>query len=211
MIKIFIADDHAMMREGIKRIIAGARDMNVIGEAVDGTEVLDKITKIHCDALMLDMAMPGLAGLDLIKQVKKLKPALPILIMSMHNVGKIVVAALKAGADGYITKDSDPDRLVDVLRKIAKGEKYIDPAIAQTLIFGSPEAKLPHEYLSKREHQIFMLIIDGKATKLIANELFLSAKTVSTYKKRIFEKMNMANTASLVRYAVEHQLSIPRQ
>lgn len=206
MIKVFIADDHAMMREGVKRIIASANEMVVVGEAVDGVEVLVKIAHSDCDVLMLDMTMPGMSGMDLIKQVKKYKPMLPILVLSMHNVGKIVAAALKAGANGYLTKDSDPDRLVDVLRTIAKGGKYIDPVMAQTLIFGGTEEKRPHEYLSEREYQIFRLIVEGKSTSLIANELFLSAKTVSTHKKRILEKMNTDNTAELVRYAIEHQL-----
>ena len=207
MIKVFIADDHAMMREGVKRIIASAQEMIVVGEATDGSEVLDKLPHVECDVLMLDMTMPGMSGMDLIKQIKNLYPKLPILILSMHNVGKIVAAALTAGADGYLTKDSDPDRLVDVLRTIANGGKYIDPAMAQTLIFGGDEHKRPHENLSEREYQIFVLIVEGKSTSLIANELILSAKTVSTYKKRIFEKMNVDNTAALVRYAVAHQLS----
>lgn len=207
MINVFIADDHAMMREGVRRIIVGAPEMTVVGEAVSGDEVLDKVAGLECDILMLDMTMPGISGLELIKSIKKRHPRLPILILSMHNAGKIVAAALKAGADGYLTKDSDPDRLVDVIRTVAGGGKYIDPLMAQSLIFGEVQEKQAHEYLSEREFQIFLMIVAGKSTSQIANELYLSAKTVSTHKKKIFEKMKVTNTAELVRYALEHQLN----
>ncbi|CAN5467912.1 response regulator transcription factor [soil metagenome] len=207
MIKIFIADDHAMMREGLKRIIASADEMMIVGEAVDGQDVLAKIDKTPCDVLMLDMTMPGMAGLELIQHVKKSRPELPIIVLSMHSVGKIAAAALKAGANGYLTKDSDPDRLVEVIRKIAGGGRYIDPAMVDKIVFDSEEEMQAHEYLSDRERQIFLMLVAGKTTNRIARELFLSAKTVSTHKKRILEKMKMDNSADLVRYAIEHNLA----
>lgn len=207
MIKIFIADDHAMMREGIKRIIASADEMMIVAEAVDGQDVLTKIVTSMCDVLMLDMSMPGMAGLDLIQQVKKCRPELPIIVLSMYSEGQIAAAALKAGANGYLTKDSDPDRLVEVIRKIASGGRYIDPAMVDKIVFDCEDEVQAHEYLSEREHQIFLMVVAGKATNRIASELFLSAKTVSTHKKRILEKMKMDNSADLVRYAIEHHLT----
>lgn len=205
--KVFIADDHAMMRAGLKRIMDSTADMTVVAEAVDSADVLRQIQKVDCDVLMLDMAMPGLSGIDLIKEVKKLKPALPILILSMNNVGTIAGAALRAGAGGYLTKDADPDCLIDAIRKMASGGKYIDPSMVDKLVFDGADEKKPHESLSERERQIFFMIVAGKSTSQIAVDLNLSAKTVSTHKKRIMEKMDVDNGAELVRYAVEHHLS----
>jgi len=208
MIRIFIADDHGMMREGLKKIIASTGDMRVVGEAMDGQEALEKIESIDCDVLMMDMTMPRIGGLDLIKLIKNRKRLLPILVLSMHNEGNIVTAALKAGASGYLTKDSDPDHLVEAIHKVASGGRYIDPSMVDKLVFesGLTDEKPSHERLSERECQIFLMIVAGKSTGEIAAELFLSAKTVSTHKKRIMEKMNIGNTADLVRYAIEHRL-----
>jgi len=207
MIKVFIADDHAMMREGLKRIIASSNDMRVVGEAIDGSDVLTKIKNSDCDLVMLDMTMPGVSGLDLIKQVKKSRPSLPILILSMHNTGKIVASALRAGANGYLAKDSDPECLVDVIHKVASGGRHVDPAIAARIVFEGADGKQPHEYLSEREDQIFKMIVAGKTINQIAEELAINAKTVSTYKRRIKEKMKIDSTAELVRYAVAHHLT----
>jgi len=150
MINIFIADDHAMMREGLKRIIAGADDVRIVGEAADGPEVLEKVGKNSCDLLLLDMTMPGVNGLDLIKQIRKRHANLPVLVLSMHNTVKIVAAALRAGANGYLTKDSDPNCLMEIIRKIAKGGKHVDPAMAARIVFEGSDSKQPHEYLSGR-------------------------------------------------------------
>lgn len=207
MIRIFIADDHAMMREGLRRIIAGADDMRIVAEAVDGAEVIRNIEGAQCDLLMLDMTMPGIGGIDLIREVRKIRPNLPILILSMHNTGKIITAALRAGANAYLTKDSDPDSLVDVIRKVAQGGRYIDPGIAAEIVFEGTGGKQPHEYLSKRENQIFHMIVAGRTTNQIADALAINSKTVSTYKRRIMDKMKTGSTADLVRYAVAHHLS----
>ncbi|RZI45026.1 response regulator transcription factor [Herbaspirillum sp. HC18] len=207
MTKVFIADDHAMMRAGLKRIMTSAVDMEVVAEAVDSDTVLAQIGNVDCDILVLDMAMPGLGGIDLIKEVKKQKPNLPILILSMYNVGKIAGAALRAGAGGYLTKDADPECLIEAIKKLATGGKYIDPAMIDKLVFDSTEEQKPHETLSDRERQIFFMIVAGKSTSQIAIDLDLSAKTVSTHKKRIMEKMNVESGAGLVRYAVEKNLT----
>lgn len=206
MIRIIIADDHAMMREGLRRIIGSAKDMSIVAEALDGAGVLQSLEQNECDLLILDMTMPGLSGIDLIREVKKVRPKLPVLILSMHNTGKIVAAALRAGANGYLTKDSDPDSLVDIIRKIAQGGRHVDPAIAAEIVFEGMGDKQPHEYLSDRESQIFYMIVDGKSTTQIADILAINSKTVSTYKRRIMEKMKIGSTADLVRYALEHHL-----
>lgn len=205
--KVFIADDHAMMRAGLKRIMDSTDDMTVVAEAVDSADVLRQIGEVDCDVLMLDMAMPGLSGIDLIKEVKQIKPDLPILILSMNNVGTIAGAALRAGARGYLTKDADPDCLIEAIQKMASGGKYIDPSMIDKLVFDTADEKNPHESLSERERQIFFMIVAGKSTSVIAAELDLSAKTVSTHKKRIMEKMNVDNSAELVRYAIKRQLT----
>lgn len=195
-----------MMREGVRRIISTANEMQVVGEAEDGLETLDALRKVECDVLMLDMTMPGVGGIELIQRVKEFKSDLPILVLSMHNVAKIAAAALKAGAVGYLTKDSDPEYLVDVINKVASGGKYIDPVVADKIVFEGVEEQLPHLSLSGREYEIFMMIVAGKSTSRIADELFLSPKTVSTHKKHIMEKMQMENAADMVRYAFEHHL-----
>ncbi|RJF97043.1 DNA-binding response regulator [Noviherbaspirillum cavernae] len=195
-----------MMRAGLKRIIASTTDMVVVGEAVDSADVQRQIGKTDCDVLTLDMTMPGLSGIELIKEIKKQKPGLPILILSMHNVGKIAGAALRAGAGGYLTKDADPERLIEAIQKLAGGGKYIDPAMVDKLVFDGADDKKPHENLSERERQIFFMIVAGQSTSQIAADLGLSAKTVSTHKKRIMEKMDVDNGADLVRYAIEKHL-----
>jgi len=207
MINIFIADDHAMMREGLKRIIAGADDVRIVGEAADGPEVLEKVGKNSCDLLLLDMTMPGVNGLDLIKQIRKRHANLPVLVLSMHNTVKIVAAALRAGANGYLTKDSDPNCLMEIIRKIAKGGKHVDPAMAARIVFEGSDSKQPHEYLSGREEQIFNMIVSGKSPTQIAEILSINVKTVGTYKRRLMEKMKVDSTAELVRYAVDNHLT----
>ncbi len=205
--RVFIADDHAMMRAGLKRIMDSTDDIVVVDEAVSGTDVLNKLAKVECDVVMLDMSMPGVHSIELIREAAKIKPGVPILILSMNNAGRIAGAALRAGAAGYLTKDADPEDLIEAIRKMAKGSKYIDPSMVNKLVFDSADEQRPHELLSDRERQIFFMIVDGKSTSQIAIDLNLSAKTVSTHKKRIMEKMNVESSAELVRYAIEKQLS----
>lgn len=208
MIKIFIVDDHGLMREGLKEIIAGDQGIQVVGEAADGQGAVDKIGCVDCDILMMDMLMPGMGGIELIRIIRSRKQSLPILVLSMYNEGKIAVAALKAGANGYLTKAGTPEQLVEAIHKVSQGGWYIDPCMVNKVIFDAGcDDKPPHECLSERERQIFFMIVAGKSTGEIAGELYLSAKTISTHKKRIMEKIGSDNVADLVRYAVKHCLS----
>ncbi|HEY8607961.1 MAG TPA: response regulator transcription factor [Noviherbaspirillum sp.] len=206
MIKVFIADDHAMMRAGVKRILAAETGMQVVAEAVDGADVLRQLPDTDCDVLLLDMTMPGVNGTELIQKVKLLKGSLPVMVLSMHNVGRIAAASLRAGACAYLTKDSDPELLVEVIRKVAAGGRYVDPAVASKIVLEGQHGAEPHETLSPREREVFFMIVEGMPTGQIAEALHLSAKTVSTHKKNIMEKMNAESTAELVRYAMQRQL-----
>ncbi|GIZ52830.1 response regulator [Noviherbaspirillum aridicola] len=206
MIRVMVADDHAMMRAGVRRIIDAEPDMRVTAEAVDGGDVLKQIEGLACDVVMLDLTMPGVNGTELIRALKQARPRLPVLVLSMHNVGRIAAAALRAGASGYLTKDSDPERLIEVIRIVAAGGRHVDPAVASKIVLEGAAEQAPHESLSPREREIFQLIVGGMSTGEIAARLHLSAKTVSTHKKNILEKMQLDSTAELVRYAVQHQL-----
>lgn len=206
MIRVLVADDHAMMRAGVRRIIDAEPDMRVTAEAVDGQDVLRQLEALACDVVMLDLTMPGVTGTELIQKIKQDRPGLPVLVLSMHNVGRIAAAALKAGASGYLTKDSDPERLVEVIRAVAAGRRHVDPAIASKIVLEGAGGQAPHESLSPREREIFLLIVGGMSTGEIAAQLHLSAKTVSTHRKNILDKMQLDSTAELVRYAVAHQL-----
>ncbi len=208
MTRILIADDHEMFREGIKRICEDNPDIVVAGEAGNGHEVLDKIGKEDYDVLLLDIAMPGLNGLDTLKQLKTLNPKLPVLVLSMYPEDEYAIRAIKAGASGYLTKGKASRELMEAIKKVSSGGNYIDASVAEKLIFDTkPEkSKPPHETLSDREYQIFALIVKGRKVGEIADELNLSVKTVSTYKVRILGKMEMKSTAELVKYAVEREL-----
>ncbi|MBL1264511.1 response regulator [Methylomicrobium sp. RS1] len=209
MIKILIADDHAVVRQGLKRIFADHPDLQVAGEAENGHEVLEQIRQTEWDIVLLDMAMPGRNGLELIKQVKTERPRLPILVFSMNQASQYAVRTLKIGASGYLTKDSPPAELVAAIRKVAQGGRYVPPNVAEKLaeqVLAAHEG-LPHERLSDREYQIFELLVSGKGISLIAATLCLSIKTVSTHKIHILEKMDMSNTAELIRYAIRHRLA----
>lgn len=206
MLKIVIADDHAMMREGLRRIIDDTGKMTVVAEAVDAIEALEKASQLDCHLLLMDMSMPGMSGIDLIQKLRQAKPTLPILVMSMHDTGMIAAGALKAGANGYVTKNTDPERFPSIITRIAEGGRYVDPVIANSIIFESAHDTKPHEQLSDREKQILQMIVAGKSIKGIAAELFISPKTVTTHKTRIMEKLNIQNNADLVRYSLENQI-----
>ena len=208
MIRILLADDHTIVRAGLKEILADTGDMSVAGEAGSGAEVLARIREQDYEVLVLDMSMPGRSGIELIKQVKGEKPKLRILVLSMHSEAQYAVRALKAGASGYLTKDSAADRLVAAIRRIAAGGAFVSPETAERLAldFNRPSDALPHTLLSDREFQVFQMIIAGNTVTEIAVQLSLSVKTVSTHKTRIMEKMNLSNPAELVRYAVRHKL-----
>lgn len=209
---MLIADDHAVVRSGLKQMLSGHADLVVVGEAVDGLEVLKKLRELPCDLLLTDMAMPGRSGIELLKMVKDEHPKLAILVLSMHKEEQYAVRALKAGARGYLTKESAPDQLVTAIRKVAAGGMFISPGVAERLaleLHGNHEAE-PHTLLSDREFQIFRLIVSGESLGSIAAELSLSVKTVSTHKARILQKMQMDSTAALIHYANDHGLCEPR-
>ena len=207
MIRIFIADDHAIVRRGLKQILALAPDIVIAGEVGSGKALLEALAQTSCDLVLLDMSMPGLSGVTLIEQISAKYPKLPILVLSMHIEAQIANRALKAGAAGYLTKDSDSDILMEAIRKVISGGNYIDPVLVETLVF-NPEGtdKSPHERLSKRELQVFNQLAAGKTVSEIAGALFLSVKTVSTHKIRLMEKMGLHTHTDLVRYAIRNQL-----
>ena len=209
MIRLLIADDHAIVREGLKKILALNRDIDVVAEAADGAGVLQYMRNAaDIDLLLLDMTMPGIDGTSLIGHIKTCHAALPILVFSMHNEPQMVFRAIKAGAAGYIVKDSDPETLLEAIRKVAGGGKYIDPVLAERLAFDAafPEQSAPHALLSEREFEVFRLLVAGKRINDIADQLAISNKTVSTHKQHLMEKMKIDNPADLVRYAVQHNL-----
>ncbi|MCL4682206.1 MAG: response regulator transcription factor [Rhodocyclaceae bacterium] len=208
MIRILLADDHAIIRDGLRQIFAETGDLQVAGEAASGHEVLARVREADWDILLLDLSMPGKSGLELIKQIKTEKPRLPILVLSMHEPEQYAQRALRAGAAGYLNKDSDAPQLIEVVRKVARGGVFVGPEVAEQMARGlMPDAeRLPHSLLSDREFQVFRLIAGGIAITDIARQLSLSVKTVSTHKTRIMQKMNLANHTELVRYALDHRL-----
>jgi two-component system invasion response regulator UvrY len=208
MIKILVADDHAVVREGLKQILSETPDMVVAGEASSGQEVLNKVRKNNYDVVLLDISMPGRGGLDVLKQLKDEKPGLPVLILSIYPEEQYAVRALRAGASGYLTKESASDELIAAIRKISQGRKYVSASLAEKLAFDMEiNAEKPtHEMLSDREYQVMCMIAKGKTIKEIAGELSLSVKTISTYRSRILDKMRMKNNAELTYYAIKNKL-----
>jgi DNA-binding NarL/FixJ family response regulator len=208
VIRIVIADDHTIVREGLKQVLSAAADLAVVGEAKDGREVLERVRDIDFDVLLLDLSMPGKSGIELIKQVRAEKPKLRVLVLSMHQERQYAVRAIQAGASGYLTKESAPAQLVSAIRKVAAGGAFITDAVAEQLALGAmPQTDgPPHRALSDREFQVFQALAAGKAVSEIAAELKLSVKTVSTHKAHIMQKMNIGNPAELIRYAIRHQL-----
>ena len=208
MTRIVIADDHTIVREGLKQVLAAAGDLTVIAEAKNSNEVMQRVRELDFDVLLLDMSMPGKSGIELIKQVHNEKPKLRIMVLSMHEEEQYAVRALKAGAAGYLTKESASDLLVTAIRKVAAGGAYITPTVAEQFALGAmPDATGPrHAALSDREYQVFEMLVAGKSITDIADRLNLSVKTVSTHKARIMQKMTMTNNSELVRYAINHNL-----
>ncbi len=209
MIRILIADDHAIVRHGLKQIIEDSGEMHVVAEADSGIEALRKMREITCDAVLLDISLPDMSGVDVLKQIHAEKPHLPILILSVYPEDQYAMRLIKAGAAGYMTKESAPSEVVKALLRVAGGKKYISPAVAEILAngFGTAGEKLPHQLLSDREYQIFLLLASAKTVTEIADALALSVKTISTYRSRILEKMRLSNNAELMRYAVDNRLA----
>ena len=203
MTRIVLADDHKIVRDGLKRILAATSDLEVVAEAADGDELLRLVKADDYDVAVVDMSMPGLAGLALVKRLKDEKPKLRILVLSMHGEQQYAARALKAGASGYLNKDSAAEMLVGALRKIAGGGMHIGEAAAASLVAAE---RSPHEALSDREFEVLRLLVEGLGPTEVGERLHLSVKTVSTHKTRILEKLGLGSTAELVRYALEHKL-----
>ena len=208
MINVVVVDDHAVVREGIKRIVSESGGMTVSGEASDGHEAIRVIKNQPCDVVLLDITMPNKSGLDVLKELHAASPRLPVLVLSMHPEDQYAVRVLRAGASGYVTKDSAPAKLVHAIRKVVRGGKYVSPSLAEKLVYdlGTDTAKPVHEILSDREYQVLCMIASGKTVTEVAQELALSVKTISTYRARLLEKLNMKNNAELTRYAIKEGL-----
>jgi len=209
MIRILIADDHAVVRAGIRQFIAGHDDLSVVGEAATGAEVLEYIRKEEVDVVVLDISMPGRSGVDTLRSLKRVRPNLPVLILSGFAENLYAVNLLRAGAAGYVSKEAAATQLVAAIRMVAQGRKYVSPAVAQLLAEGlsiKDQDQPVHSQLSQREFQVFCRLAKGESVSKIAEELFLSVKTVSTYRGRILEKMGMKTNADLTYYAIKNEL-----
>src|SRR5213595_2297800 len=207
--KILLTDDHAVVRHGLKQILADEFRKASFGEARNAQEALKKIWKEDWDVVVLDITMPGRSGLEVLREIKKSKPKLPVLVLSMHPEGQFAVRVLKRGASGYMTKESAPEEVVGAIKKVLAGGRYVSPSLAEKLanyLSGGETQKQPQEKLSDREFQVLRLIASGKIVSEIAKELSLSVKTISTYRTRILEKMGLKNNAELMHYAMQHQL-----
>ncbi|HSR68295.1 MAG TPA: response regulator transcription factor [Acidobacteriota bacterium] len=207
MIKVLVADDHPVVREGLKRIIEKDSAMLVAAEAGTSQEVLDRLVAQLPDVVLLDINMPGRGGLEVLQQIKLHYSSLPVLVVSMYPEDQYATRVLRAGAAGYLTKESAPSQLVNAIRKVVRGGKYVSPTLAEKLAIDlGTESKLPHESLSDREYQVLCLLASAKTVSEIADELSLSIKTISTYRTRILEKMDLKNNVELARYALKHGL-----
>ncbi|HOP64522.1 MAG TPA: response regulator transcription factor [Spirochaetota bacterium] len=208
MIRIVIADDHEIVRAGLKQIIADDDDMKVTGESNNGENLIELVKKNEYDVVLLDLKMSGLSGIEVIKHIKTIKPELPVIVLSMHAEDQYAVRTIKAGASGYLTKETAGENLVTAIRKVVKGGKYISPTLAETLAdtLAGGGVNRPHESLTDREFQVMCMIASGKTVSEIASELFLSVKTISTYRQRLLEKMSMKNNSELTHYVIKNNL-----
>jgi DNA-binding NarL/FixJ family response regulator len=208
MIRILIADDHVLFREGLKQILGKHKELRVIDEAGSGNEAMQKILHSDCDVIILDISMPGRSGLDILAEIRKVKPELPVLIVSMHPEDQYAVRVLRAGASGYLTKESAASELISAIHKIASGGRYISPSVAERLAdaIERDREEAPHHALSNREFQVMRMLAAGKTLKEIAEDLILSEKTITTYRARILEKMDLRNNVELSHYAIKHEL-----
>ncbi|HEV8097122.1 MAG TPA: response regulator transcription factor [Burkholderiales bacterium] len=206
--KVLIADDHAVVRRGLKQILSEERDVTVVGEAKNGHEALEMSRRLEWDVAVVDYAMPGRSGVELLKEIKRHHPKRPVLVLSMYPEEWHAVQVLRAGGAGYLSKETATEELMTAIRKVAKGGRYVSAGLAEKLASGlAPDrARAPHETLSDREYRVLWLLASGKPISQIAQEMFLSPSTISTYRTRILRKLGLANNAQLVQYAVQHQL-----
>lgn len=208
MVKVLIADDHALFRDGLKRIFSETDDIEVIAEAIDGKDTIKKAKEYDWDIALLDINLPDMNGLEVLKRISSANLPSYVLVLSMYPEEEYAIRAIRSGASGYMTKDSPTDQLINVVRRLANGGKYVNPELAEKLLF-TPiinSEKLIHTTFSDREFHVFKLIVSGESLTSIANKLSLSVKTVSTYRSRILEKMRMKNNAQLIRYAIQRRL-----
>lgn len=208
MIRVLIADDHAIVREGLKQILADTKDIMVAGDAENGLDAIKLVRESDCDVLLLDISMPDRSGIDVLKQIRKESPGTAVLMLSMHREDQYAIRSLKAGASGYLNKQSAPAELVNAIRQVAGGRKYISTALAQELAnqVGDDHQLPPHETLSDREYQTLTMIASGKTVSDIATELVLSVKTISMYRARLLQKMKLRHNAELTHYAIKNHL-----
>ena len=208
-IRVLIADDHAIVRQGLRQILPDPPDPPVAGEAENGVQAVQMVRTGEWDVVLMDVSMPDRNGIDALKIIKKEFPRLPVLILSMYPEEQYAIRALKAGAAGYLTKQSAPELLVTAIRQVASGKKYVSPSLAEELAnaIGDDSERLPHEKLSDREYQTLCMIASGKTPTEIAEALNLSVKTVSVYRARLLEKMNLRNNAELTHYGLKHGLA----
>ena len=208
MIKIIIADDHSIVRQGMKLILSETADMKICDEAADGYELIEKVLNNQYDIVILDITMPGPGVLDIIKRIKREKPGIRVLVLSMHPEEQYAVRVLKAGAAGYLSKETAPSDLVKAVRQVSLGKKYISPHFFESMadVLLSDNDKPPHTALSDREFQVLCMLAQGKASRDIARDLCLSEKTISTYRSRILQKMNLTTNAELIHYAIRNSL-----
>ncbi len=208
MIRVLIADDHAVVRRGLRQILQELPGVDVVDEAASGQETLASIRKGSYDLVLLDISMPGASGLDVLKQIKSERPKLPVLMLSMHPEDQYALRALKAGASGYLTKETAAEQLVTAVTRILEGRKYVSESLAEHIAesLDHPGGRLPHEDLSDREFQILRMLASGRTVTAIGKELSLSAKTVSTYRTRLLSKMGFRTNADITRYAIQYKL-----
>lgn len=211
MIRVFVADDHALVRAGIKQLLAEEADIELVAEADNGNDVLRAVHKQAYSVVVLDMSMPGRSGIELIKDLKRLRPGIRVLVLSMHTEDQYALRAIKAGAHGYVTKTSAPTELITALRRIAAGGIHLKQELTDRLLLSiaEPTDTEPHARLSDREYQVFLMLVHGQSVTDIAAELFLSSKTISTHKARILQKLGLANLAELIHYAMRQGLVDP--
>lgn len=211
MLRILIADDHPVVRQGVKQILAEELELQQFGEARNAKEVLENVSRKKWDILILDINLPDMNGLEILRQLKKVHPDLPVLVLTVFDEDQIAIRVLKAGASGFVTKETMPNELIAAVKKIHSGGRYVSPSLAEKLVFNiySEDEKPVHHRLSNREYQVICLIAAGKSVKQIAEELYLSIQTIRTYRTRILEKMEMSTDAELIHYSLQHGLIHP--